>query len=212
MVKILVTGFEPFGGDDENPTSIMANGIDGRVINGAEIVGRVLPVSYAKAKSLLMDLLHSIKPDVYVGLGLAPGSTGVAVEKVALNIARGRDNDGNDMDDEPIIKDGPAAYFSTLPVKPLIDALRGAGIPARESYHAGTYLCNYVMYIGLHVATVEGTPKVAGFMHFPYHSEYISKRGVASPSLPLPVMFNSLIRMAEVVLEKLVGNPYKANQ
>ncbi len=164
MVKILVTGFEPFGGgDDENPTSIMANGIDGRVINGAEIVGRVLPVSYAKAKSLLMDLLHSIKPDVYVGLGLAPGSTGVAVEKVALNIARGRDNDGNDMDDEPIIKDGPAAYFSTLPVKPLIDALRGgAGIPARESYHAGTYLCNYVMYIGLHVATVEGTPKVAG--------------------------------------------------
>ncbi len=212
MVKMLVTGFEPFGGDDENPTSIIANGMNGRVMNGVEIVGRVLPVSYVRAKSSLIDLLHSIKPDVYVGLGLAPGSTGVAVEKVALNIARGRDNDGDDMDDEPIIEDGPAAYFSTLPVRSLVEALRSAGIPARESYHAGTYLCNYVMYIGLRIAAVEGVPRVAGFMHFPYHSEYISKRGSASPSLPLSMMFNSLIRTAEVVLESLVGNPYKANQ
>ncbi|MGC8596950.1 MAG: pyroglutamyl-peptidase I [Thermocladium sp.] len=209
MVKILITGFEPFGGDDENPTRLIARNINGRVINGAELVGLVLPVSYSRAKAMLLDALRNERPDVYIGMGLAPGNSIINVEKFALNIANGKDNDEYYADDEAIIKDGPLAYISTLPIKPIVSKLRDVGIPARESYHAGTYLCNYVMYLGLHYSSTLGIPTMSGFIHFPYNSEYISRRGSASPSLPLSSMINAIIRTTEVVLERLVGDPYK---
>lgn len=209
MVKILITGFEPFGGDDENPTRLIARSINGRVINGAELVGLVLPVSYSQAKAMLLDALRNERPDVYIGMGLAPGSPIINVEKFALNIANGKDNDEYYADDEAIIKDGPPAYISTLPVKPIVSKLRDVGIPARESYHAGTYLCNYVMYLGLHYSSTLGVPTMSGFIHFPYNSEYISRRGSNASSLPLSSMINAIIRTTEVVLERLVGDPYK---
>ncbi|MFP3210423.1 MAG: hypothetical protein RXR16_02845 [Thermocladium sp.] len=212
MVKILITGFEPFGGDEENPTRLIASSINGRIINGAELVGLVLPVSYSRVKSMLLDALLKEKPAAYIGMGLAPGSPVINVEKFALNIANGKDNDGYDADDEAIIEDGPPAYISTLPVKLIVSKLREVGIPARESYYAGSYLCNYVMYLGLHYSSTLGFPSVSGFIHFPYNSEYVSRRGSSNSSLPLSLMINAVIRVAEVVLEKLVGNPYKEKQ
>ncbi len=190
-MKVLVTGFEPFGGDNKNPTEIISKTLNGRNIHGAQITGKVLPVSVKRAGPKLEQILEDVKPDIVINLGLAPTYSNIAVERVALNIldARIPDNDGYQPIDEPIEKDAPAAYFATLPVRAIVKELRDNGIPAVISYSAGTYLCNYIMFKTLHYSKLHGYPKKAGFIHVPYTPDQVINKffllGKNTPSMCL---------------------------
>ncbi|CAB50353.1 pyroglutamyl-peptidase I [Pyrococcus abyssi] len=189
-MKVLVTGFEPFGGDDKNPTMEIVKFLDGKEIGGAKVIGRVLPVSFKRARKELVAILDEIKPDVTINLGLAPGRTHISVERVAVNIidARIPDNDGEKPIDEPIVENGPAAYFATIPTREIVEEMKRNNIPAVLSYTAGTYLCNFVMYLTLHHSATKGYPRKAGFIHVPYTpDQVIEKKNTPSMSLELEI-------------------------
>ncbi|NPA47556.1 MAG: pyroglutamyl-peptidase I [Thermococci archaeon] len=189
--RVLVTGFEPFGGDDRNPTEEIARILDGETVGGAEIRGITVPVSVRRAWGVVEEALREWRPDVAISLGLAPFHSNIAVERVAINLldARIPDNDGYRPVDEPIVEGAPAAYFSTLPTREMVEELRRRGIPAVLSYSAGTYLCNYVMFRLLHFAAVNGYPERAGFIHVPYTPDQVTGKfflpGRAAPSMCL---------------------------
>ncbi|WP_457752845.1 pyroglutamyl-peptidase I [Thermococcus sp.] len=197
-MKVLVTGFEPFGGDDKNSTEMIAKTFNGRTIDGAQIIGKVLPVSVKRAGPKLEQILNELKPDVVINLGLAPTYSNIAVERVALNIldARIPDNDGYQPIDEPIEKDAPIAYFATLPVRAIVKELKDNGIPAMISYSAGTYLCNYVMFKTLHYSKLHGYLKKAGFIHVPYTPDQVVNKffllGKNTPSMCLDLEIKAI--------------------
>ncbi|AEC52126.1 pyrrolidone-carboxylate peptidase [Pyrococcus sp. NA2] len=189
-MKVLITGFEPFGGDDKNPTSEIAETLNGKKIGDAEVVSFVLPVSFKRAREKLIKILDEVKPDIAISLGLAPGRTHISVERVAINIidARIPDNDGEQPKDEPIVEGGPVAYFATIPTREIVEEMKRNGIPAVLSYTAGTYLCNFVMYLTLHTSATKGYPKKAGFIHVPYTPDQVlEKRNTPSMSLDLEI-------------------------
>lgn len=164
-MKILLTGFEPFGGHDTNPSWECLQGL-GQVA-GAEVVKVRLPVSFTQAPVALREALELYAPEMVICLGVAVGRKKITPEKVAINLAHGRiaDNDGSKPLDVPLIPGGPDGRFSTLPVFYLADDLEAAGIPAQVSYTAGAYVCNCVMYHLLDWAVPRGIP--AGFVHVP---------------------------------------------
>src|SRR5690606_11237570 len=139
MKKLLVTGFEPFGEDKINPTQVLINAWKEEKFECTQIYLEGLPVSFKKVNKFLKELFDKIKPDYAIHLGLAGGRSGISIERVAVNImdARIPDNDNFQPIDEPIIEDGPSAYFSTLPVKEVLYELRNKGIPTVISNSAG---------------------------------------------------------------------------
>ncbi len=198
-VRILVTGFDRWGDVPENPTAALVRGLD-----EPDVVGAVLPVSYGRAGGEVRRLIREVRPDAVLGLGLAPGAPAVRVERVALNVAHSEepDVDGCAPEHLPIDPDGPAAYFTTLPAGEIVSALRAAGIPARHSYHAGTFLCNYVAYVSLREVDLLGWG-IAGFMHLPQSSEAAASSGRESPSLPMA----TLERAVRIALRVLRASP-----
>lgn len=164
---VLVTGFEPFGGDAANPSGdavrLLADSWDGP----AELVTDVLPVAFASAAARLRELVTRHSPDVVVMVGLAGGRSAIGVERVAINLADARipDNDGAQPVDEPVVAGAPAAHFATLPVKAIVAAMRNAGLAAEVSHSAGTFVCNHVFF-----AALEAVPAgvAAGFVHVPW--------------------------------------------
>ncbi|MCS7105266.1 MAG: pyroglutamyl-peptidase I [Thermofilaceae archaeon] len=210
MLKILVTGFEPFGGESVNPSSLAAEQA-ARVLSeklGTSVVHAILPVSFKRTREVVRELVAKVEPDIAVGLGLSGGIAHVAVERVALNFidARSPDNDGVTIYDEPIEPDGPLAYLSTLPVKLIVKRLRELGIPAAVSYSAGTFLCNLVFYELLHLRALTGVPKKAGFLHIPYlPSQAVSKRSWSgyAPSMPLEYVVKAVATAVETTVERM---------
>lgn len=164
-MKILLTGFEPFGGHDTNPSWECLLGLGS--IAGAEVVKERLPVSFTQAPVALREALELYQPELVLCLGVAVGRKKITPEKIAINLAHGRiaDNEGSRPLDVPLIPGGPDGRFSTLPVFCLAEDLEAAGIPAQVSYTAGAYVCNCVMYHLLTWATPRGIP--AGFVHVP---------------------------------------------
>lgn len=166
-----MTAFEPFGGDTVNPTMAalvsLRAAVDLDDIPGVELTGKVLPVEFERAQQEITDLIAETTPDAVICLGLANGRSEVTPERIAVNLADARipDNDGAQPVDQPVVGDGPAAYFSTLPVKAIVDALTVADIPAQVSMTAGTYVCNTVLYRALHAGN-ESVP--TGFIHVPH--------------------------------------------
>lgn len=211
-MKVLITGFEPFGGDNKNPTEIIAKTLNGKVINGAQIIGKILPISVKRAGPKLGRILNELKPDVVINLGLAPTYSNIAVERVALNIldARIPDNDGYQPIDEPIEKDASIAYFATLPVRAIVKELRDNGIPAVISYSAGTYLCNYVMFKTLHYSKLHDYPKKAGFIHVPYTPDQVVNKffllGKNTPSMCLETEIKAVEIAIKVALRYIKEN------
>ncbi|HHC19143.1 MAG TPA: pyroglutamyl-peptidase I [Euryarchaeota archaeon] len=197
-MKVLLTGFEPFGGDEKNPTELIVKHMDGKTIEDAKIYGIVLPVSVRRAGPKLENALKDIKPDISISLGLAPTYSNIAVERIAVNIVDARipDNDGYQPVDEIIEEDAPLAYMATLPVRAIVKALRDSGIPAVISYSAGTYLCNYVMFKTLHFSKVNGYPRMAGFIHVPYTPDQVVKKffllGRSTPSMCLELEMKAI--------------------
>ena len=160
---ILVTGFEPFAGDTTNPSQELAKALDGRVFGGRAVRSLVLPVQHEAARDVTLGALGTPGLAAVVHLGLARGRARIALERVAVNVLDYAipDNQGDVLRDAPCVAGGPAAYFSTLPLREILSELTAGGIPAYVSYTAGTFLCNYTLYATLH-ALAERRPAVPG--------------------------------------------------
>lgn len=173
---VLLTGFEPFGGDPDNPSWEAAFRLHGRRIAGHRVVARRLPVEFGRSLRILRGAIRDTRPAIVLCLGLAGGRAQLSLERVAINLddARIPDNAGRQPVDAPIVARGPAAYFATLPLKAMLLAMREAGIPAEVSHSAGTYVCNHVFYGLMHA--LRARPSVrAGFIHVPYAPEQAAR-------------------------------------
>lgn len=179
---ILLTGYNPYANADYNPTGVLARQLNGRRIGSARIVGAQIPVAVGDAGPALRRLLDRADPDAALALGVAPGRPVLSVERVALNMLDFRvpDNRGRRYRDRPIRRGGPAAYFSTLPIRAILASLRKAGIPAELSNTAGTYLCNFAMFTLLDAFAAEGKRGPAGFIHVPQ----VPEASLAQPGQP----------------------------
>ena len=184
-MKILVTGFDPFGGEKVNPALEAVKSLPSE-IHGAEIHWVEIPTVFYKAAEVLETTIASYQPDAVLCIGQAGGRTSLTPERVAINQddARIPDNQGNQPIDTPIRLDGQAAYFSTLPIKAMVQAIKDVGLPATVSNTAGTFVCNHLMYQALYLADKKFPHMRAGFMHIPYMTEQvINKPNTASMNL-----------------------------
>lgn len=170
--KIIVTGFEPFLAHESNPSQWLVHQLKDSPIEDTEISCIVLPVAFDRAAELLIDLIKRDDPIAICMFGLAANRHQVTPERVAINVMDGeKDNDGMRKHDEPIILNGPDAYFSTLPVRKLVDACQEVSTPASISNTAGTYVCNALMYQVLHYLCQSRKSIPAGFIHIPFIDE-----------------------------------------
>ena len=180
VAPILVTGFEPYGGHGRNPSFEAMQALDGRAIEGVAIVGRGLPVSMAGLRPALAALLDGAEYCAIVGLGLQPGAPVIHIERSAVNLADFEiaDNDGLSVRDARIDPRGPAARLATLPLRAIEQAMLAAGIPARLSASAGSYLCNACLYCCLEAAEARPRPLPCGFLHLPCTPEQLAEAAV----------------------------------
>jgi len=180
-MKVLITGFEPFGGEKINP-SLEAVKMIPEKISGADVVKVSIPVVFGRSIEILEDFIKKEKPDVVICVGQAGGRFEISVERVAINIddARIADNDGNQPIDEKIFEDGESAYFSTLPIKAMVEEMRNGSVPSAVSNTAGTYVCNNIMYGLLYLAQKKYSNIRGGFIHVPFIPEQV----IAKPSTP----------------------------
>lgn len=201
MQRILVTGIEPFDGETINPSWEAVRVLDGEEIDGHLVVARQLPCVIAEVGAVLTAAIEELDPVLVLCLGQAGGRADISIERVAINVVDARipDNAGRQPVDEPVVAGGPAAYFSTLPIKALVRALRDAGIPASVSQTAGTYNCNAIFYaLSHHIATRR--PRLrGGFIHVPYLPS-MATRHPGAPSLARETVTQAVRIMAATAL------------
>lgn len=168
-MKVLVTGFDPFAGEAVNPSMEVLKGLADQ-IDGAQIERLELPTVFGQSAQVLAEGMERIQPDLLISLGQAGGRTGLSLERVAINVddARIPDNAGQQPIDQAIQEGGPAAYFSTLPIKAMVKAIHQVGLPAWVSNSAGTFVCNHLMYQALYLVDQAYPGVRAGFIHVPY--------------------------------------------
>ncbi len=191
MKKLLITGFEPFGGEEINPSWEAVTRLP-MAINGYELTKLLIPVVFGESADTLIKTADEIGADAVLCIGQAGGRNAVTPELVAINLRNASipDNSGNQPKDEPIIAGGETAYFSTLPVRKMADAITVAGVSAQVSYTAGAYVCNDVLYTLL--ARYNGTKTRVGFIHIPYCTEQNKE-----PSMELDVIIKALTAAIE---------------
>ena len=177
-MKILVTAFEPFNGRDINPSQLILEQLEAP--EGVTLIKELLPVEFKATTEILKKRLKEHRPDVVISLGQAGNRPEISVERVAINLDNCRssngqkviaDNAGDTPVDEPIVADGPQAYFSNLPVWEMVEAIQKVGVDVALSYTAGTYVCNHVMYTVLHEVAINYPDMEAGFIHVPFLPE-----------------------------------------
>jgi pyroglutamyl-peptidase len=193
LPPVLVTGFDAFGGNSLNPSWLTAHALNGSVIHGHPVVSAQLPTTFEGSGPLMLKLLRQHKPALVVCVGLSGGRSSLSLERIAINLndATIPDNAGVQPVDAPVVEGGPAAYFSTLPIKAMLHSLADAGIPAEVSQTAGTYVCNHVFYMLMHALKKQrrwrNFPDArGGFVHVPYLP------GQGQPSMPLDDMVRGL--------------------
>lgn len=189
---VLLTGFAPFGGETSNPSWDAVQRLAGKSVRGHRIVTRCLPCTFGASLRELRAAIRETRPALVLCVGQAGGRSQLSLERIAINIddARIPDNAGARPIDEPVVADGPAAYFSDLPIKAMLAALRAAGLPAEVSQTAGTYVCNHVFYGLMHA--LRRSPGVrGGFVHIPYSPAQAAQHPGA-PSLPIEVVSEGL--------------------
>lgn len=199
MKTILLTGFEPFGGEHNNPSWEAVRRLDGKHLHdGSRIVVALLPCAFGAALDVLGTKIRLFAPDLVVCVGQAGGRADLTIERVAINVddAPKPDNAGSQPIDAAIVADGPVGYFSTLPLKAIVQALRAKGIPASVSQTAGTYVCNHVFYGLMHMASSRHAIQHAGFVHIPYLPEQAAAHPGA-PSMSLSMMMDALMLILE---------------
>ena len=191
--SILITGFEPFDGEAENPSWEAVRPLEDERIEGHRIVARLMPCVFGEAIDRLEDEIAALDPQIVICVGQAAGRAEISIERVAINLedARIPDNSGAQPLDRPIVSKGPAAYFSSLPVKAIVRDLHGAGIPAGASQTAGTFVCNHIFYGACHVRASRRLKFRTGFIHVPYSpAQAVNHPGL--PSLAVPTVTQAL--------------------
>ena len=200
-MKVLFTGFDPFGGATINP-AYEAVKLLPDTIAGAEIIKVEIPTVFRKGAEAMLAAVEEHKPDVVICVGQAGGRATMNPEFVAINYqdARIADNEGNQPLGETIKEDGANAYFTKLPVKAMVQNMRDAGIPATVSYTAGTYVCNDVMYYLMYNIEKKWPDIVGGFIHVPYAASQVVNMPATTPSLSLQMISDGLRIAAETVV------------
>ena len=200
-MRILVTGFEPFGGQSLNPSWEVARALHGLQLQGAQVVAVQLPCVFAQALPALQQALMQHTPDIVLALGQAEGRCDLSVERIAINVmdARIPDNAGAQPIDVPVIAGGPASYLSTLPIKSLVAGLRASGFPASVSQTAGTFVCNQVFYALQH--TLAGQGVHSGFVHLPLLPEQAAHwPGPNLPSWPVSLQLAAVKQALDLLV------------
>ncbi|MEP7200887.1 MAG: pyroglutamyl-peptidase I [Chloroflexota bacterium] len=205
-MKLLLTGFEPFGGSTINPSeqTVCALAHDG--IAGVELRTAILPVDRVRGPATAIHAISDFQPDAILCLGEASRRLALSIERVAINLMdyRMADNSGHLATDEPIAPAGPAAYFVTLPVRAMLAAARAAGVPAELSLSAGAYLCNQVTYEVLHFLATNNLTTPAGFVHLPALPQQAVTSYPVMPSMGLETMTRG-VRAAIGALQMEMG-------
>lgn len=192
-MKILLTGFDPFGGEAINPAYEAVRALPER-IGEAELITLKIPTAFSRSIKVVDEVIRQYRPDVVLCIGQSGGRSQICLEKVAINLAEARipDNDGAQPIDQPLQKEGPDAYFATIPVKAVVERLKAEGIPAAVSYTAGTYVCNSLMYQVLHLADLHYPSMRAGFIHVPFAMEQAVRQPAGTPFMALDDMTRAI--------------------
>jgi len=193
MKKLLITGFDPFGGESINPAWEAVKRLPD-VVGEWELTKMEIPTVFGAASRAVLDAAQKLQPHAVLCIGQAGGRKAITPEMVGINLRHARiaDNAGNQPQDEPVAEGGPAAYFATVPVRKMTEAIETAGLPAAVSYSAGTFVCNDTLYAVLH--HYDGTGVQAGFVHVPFLPQQ-AKEGV--PSMELEDIVRGLTAMIE---------------
>ncbi len=203
MKTILVTGFDPFGGEAINPAWESVKRLAEIEAGEYRIVARQLPTVFGKSVELLLQAIREISPDLVFCIGQAGGRADISIERVAINVddARIPDNEGKQPIDTPIVEDGPVAYWSSLPIKAIVKEMRAKGIPASVSQTAGTFVCNHLFYGLMHALDKEYPAVRGGFVHIPYLPEQAAKHP-GQPSMSVETIVNGL----QIAIETAVNH------
>lgn len=204
---VLVTGFEPFGGESSNPSEQLAERLSGRSLHGWRVASAVLPVTFAHAASTLLSVVARERPSVILCLGQVGGTSAIRLERLAINLcdAPMPDNGGAQPREAAIVEDGPVGYWSTLPLRTMARAIKDTGIAVELSSSAGTYVCNHVFYSLMHALRDAAKVAVvqAGFVHVPYARE---QGHATAPSIPLHEMECALRASIEALVIESARN------
>jgi len=201
-MRVLLTAFEPFGEFSYNPSAQLVAALMAQPPLGMALHAVLLPVDTERVRETLEAAMEDVQPQAVLSFGLAAGRSAISLERAALNLLDFPipDNRGVRHEGRPIVSGGPAAYFSTLPLRPMLEDLKAAGIPAEISLSAGAYLCNQAFYLLMHWSERFGVGQV-GFVHLPCTPELAAQLGKLQPSMSIEVM----IRGAEILLGILAG-------
>ena len=197
MRKILLTGFEPFGGESINPSWEAVLKV--QEPEGIKIFRQQIPVEFETCLPTAEEAIREFQPDCVLCVGMAGGRDAVTPERIAINLddARIPDNAGQKPCDKPILPDGPAAYFTTLPAKRIVEEIENSGIRARLSYTAGTFVCDHLLYGLLHLAEEKYPHMKVGFIHVPMLPEQVTEK--TQPSMPLKEIVEALNAAVRVI-------------
>lgn len=200
-MKILVTGFDPFGGEPINPAIESVKKLPDKILD-AEIIKLEIPTVAKKSINKIEEAIIKHNPDVILSVGQAGGRFDITVERIGINIDdfRIKDNEGNQFIDTPIFEDGDSSYFSNLPVKAMVQNIQNKNIPASVSYTAGTFVCNHVLYGVRYLIEKKYNGKKSGFIHIPFLPEQVvDKRNM--PSMSLNTIVEGLIAAIEAIIQ-----------
>lgn len=199
MKTVLLTGFDPFGGESINPAWEVAKSLDEKTIGEYKIFSKQVPTVFHKSISVLKEYIKELNPEIIMCIGQAGGRPDITIERVAINIddARIADNEGNQPVDVPVVEEGPAAYWSTLPMKAIVKRLQEEGVPASVSQSAGTFVCNHLFYGLMHELEKHDKKIKGGFVHIPFLPEQASNYP-GQPSMSLSTISKGIELAVEV--------------
>ena len=201
-MKILITGFDPFGGENINPALEAVKKLPNTIL-GQEVIKIEIPTVFRKSLEKIEEYIQKHNPDVVISVGQAGGRFGITPERVAINMddARIKDNEGNQPIDISIFEDGENAYFSNLPIKAMVKEMNDNGIPASVSNTAGTFVCNHVMYGILYLIDKKYPNIRGGFIHVPY----IPSQVIAKPNMP-SMSIDDIAKGLELSIKAIIEN------
>ena len=200
-MRLLLTGFEPFGGEVLNPSEEVVAALAAAPLPGVDLTTLVLPVRGGVALEVLWPAFASGGFDAWLGLGEAGGRARLSVERLGINLLVDHDGSGNVLPERPVVEGGPAAYFSRLPVRELAERITAAGAPAEVSNTAGTYICNEVTYATQHQLAVANLDLPSGFIHLPYLPQQVLNKPSSTRSIALEVQVRGVRAAVEFVRE-----------
>lgn len=202
MKKVLVTAFDPFGGESVNPAWEAVQLLNTKSFESIHVIVKQIPTVFRCSIQSLKQAIAENQPDIVICVGQAGGRSDITVERVAINVddARIPDNQGFQPIDEPVVAGGPVAYWSTLPIKAMVLQMRAAGIPSSVSQTAGTFVCNHLFYGLCHLIATKFPNMRGGFVHIPYLPEQVVHKA-GQPSMGL----EHVVKGLEIIVKTSVA-------